>query len=61
MGVDPTEVQRGDDSDEDSDDDEPQMVKLFKVSDASGELEVTQVAEGPLQQDMLDQSVSNAF
>ena len=36
-------------------------VKLYKISDATGELQVSELSGMPLEQDMLNPQVSNSF
>jgi len=53
---DPGELGLAEEESDGSTDGEPTVAKLFKVSDASGELDITEVAEAPFKYDMLDQS-----
>ena len=60
MGTDAREVSEGgnEESDEAFESQIDSKVRLYKVSDAKGEMEVTEVEERPLVQGMLDESVS---
>lgn len=57
LGAEIQEISGGDDGLDDQQVDDEAGVKLYKVSDADGDLEITEIEDRPLRQDMLDDQV----